>query len=68
MRITAAVIEERSGSFDLPHRSAARDGYFPMPYPGVYGHEGAGIVAAVGNVIEHLAVGGGFPVDRRLTF
>ena len=24
----------------------ARDGYFAMPYPAVYGHEGAGVVAA----------------------
>jgi aryl-alcohol dehydrogenase len=35
----------------------ARDGYFAMPYPAVYGHEGAGIVAAVGSAVEHLAVG-----------
>ena len=25
-----------------------RDGYFASPYPGVYGHEGAGVVHAVG--------------------
>jgi len=35
----------------------ARDGYFQMPYPAVYGHEGAGVVAAVGSAVEHLAVG-----------
>jgi aryl-alcohol dehydrogenase len=35
----------------------ARDGYFPMPYPGVYGHEGAGVVAEVGSTVEDLAVG-----------
>jgi Zn-dependent alcohol dehydrogenase len=35
----------------------ARDGYFAMPYPAVYGHEGAGVVAAVGNAVRHLAVG-----------
>jgi aryl-alcohol dehydrogenase len=63
MRITAAVMEEKSGSFKLDtveldalrpdevlvrivatsicHTDLhARDGYFPMPYPGVYGHEG----------------------------
>jgi aryl-alcohol dehydrogenase len=28
-----------------------------MPYPAVYGHEGAGVVAAVGSAVEHLAVG-----------
>lgn len=26
----------------------ARDGYFPMPFPGVYGHEGGGLVEVVG--------------------
>src|SRR6516165_7705 len=35
----------------------ARDGYFAMPYPAVYGHEGAGVVAAVGSAVEHLAAG-----------
>jgi aryl-alcohol dehydrogenase len=35
----------------------ARDGYFAMPYPGVYGHEGAGVVAEVGSEVAHLAAG-----------
>jgi aryl-alcohol dehydrogenase len=36
----------------------ARDGYFPnLPYPGVYGHEGAGIVEAVGAKVTRLKVG-----------
>ena len=36
----------------------ARDGYFAnLPYPGVYGHEGAGIVEAVGSKVSRLAVG-----------
>src|SRR5262249_26655723 len=35
----------------------ARDGYFSMPYPGVYGHEGAGVVAEGGAAVDHLAVG-----------
>jgi aryl-alcohol dehydrogenase len=35
----------------------ARDGYFAMPFPAVYGHEGAGVVAAVGGAVEHLAAG-----------
>jgi aryl-alcohol dehydrogenase len=35
----------------------ARDGYFAMPYPAVCSHEGAGVVAAVGNAVEHLAAG-----------
>ena len=80
MRVTAAVIEEKSGVFtldtvdlDAPRPEEvlvkiiatgichtdlhARDGYFQMPYPAVYGHEGAGVVAAVGSAVEHLAVG-----------
>jgi len=36
----------------------ARDGYFPMlPYPVVCGHEGAGVVEAVGAEVNHLAPG-----------
>ena len=35
----------------------ARDGYFPMPYPGVYGHEGAGVVAAVGAGVTRVKPG-----------
>jgi aryl-alcohol dehydrogenase len=80
MRVTAAVMEEKSGAFrldslelDMPRADEvlvaitatdichtdlhARDGYFAMPYPAVYGHEGAGIVAAVGSAVEHLAAG-----------
>jgi aryl-alcohol dehydrogenase len=34
-----------------------RDGYFDSPYPAVYGHEGAGIVHAVGNAVRALAPG-----------
>jgi len=80
MRVTAAVMEEKSGVFNLDSLDLdaprpdevlveitatgichtdlhARDGYFEMPYPAVYGHEGAGIVAAVGSAVEHLAAG-----------
>jgi aryl-alcohol dehydrogenase len=35
----------------------ARDGCFAMPLPAVYGHEGAGVVVAVGDAVEHLAAG-----------
>jgi len=35
----------------------ARHDHFQMPYPGVYGHEGAGVVAAIGSAVEYLAVG-----------
>jgi aryl-alcohol dehydrogenase len=34
-----------------------RDGYFDSPYPAVYGHEGAGIVHAVGNAVRGLVPG-----------
>ena len=32
-----------------------RDGYFDSPYPAVYGHEGAGVVHAVGSAVRGLA-------------
>jgi aryl-alcohol dehydrogenase len=35
----------------------ARDGDMPFPAPGVLGHEGAGIVAAVGDGVTNVAVG-----------
>jgi aryl-alcohol dehydrogenase len=34
-----------------------RDGYFDSPYPAVYGHEGAGVVHAVGNAVRGLRPG-----------
>jgi aryl-alcohol dehydrogenase len=34
-----------------------RDGYFDSPYPAVYGHEGAGVVHAVGSAVRSLAPG-----------
>src|SRR5262245_9453802 len=35
-----------------------RDGYFPtMPYPAVFGHEGAGVIEAVGSEVPNVAVG-----------
>ncbi|HJU18631.1 MAG TPA: NAD(P)-dependent alcohol dehydrogenase [Stellaceae bacterium] len=80
MRVTAAVMTEKSGEFRLEavelddprpdevlvkiaatgicHTDLhARDGYFDMPYPAVYGHEGAGTVAALGGAVTGLAVG-----------
>jgi aryl-alcohol dehydrogenase len=35
----------------------ARDGFFPIPCPAVYGHEGAGIVEKVGSAVTALAPG-----------
>ena len=34
-----------------------RDGYFGSPYPAVYGHEGAGVVHAVGAAVRDFAPG-----------
>ncbi len=34
-----------------------RDGYFDSPYPAVYGHEGAGVIHAVGGAVRTLAPG-----------
>jgi aryl-alcohol dehydrogenase len=35
-----------------------RDGYFPtMPYPAVFGHEGAGVVEAVGSEVPNVSIG-----------
>src|SRR5260370_18238457 len=34
-----------------------RDGYYNTPYPAVYGHEGAGVVQAVGNSVTKFAPG-----------
>jgi aryl-alcohol dehydrogenase len=34
-----------------------RDGYYDSPYPAVYGHEGAGVVQAVGGSVTALAPG-----------
>ena len=33
----------------------ARDGFFPLPWPAVYGHEGAGVVERVGSAVTALA-------------
>jgi aryl-alcohol dehydrogenase len=35
----------------------ARDGYFPLPWPAVYGHEGTGVVARVGAAVKGVAPG-----------
>ena len=34
-----------------------RDGYFSTPYPAVYGHEGAGVVHAVGSAVRGFTPG-----------
>jgi aryl-alcohol dehydrogenase len=35
----------------------ARDGFFPIPYPAVFGHEGAGVVEQVGSAVTTLRPG-----------
>jgi aryl-alcohol dehydrogenase len=35
----------------------ARDGFFEMPYPAVFGHEGAGIVERTGSAVTHVKPG-----------
>lgn len=35
----------------------ARDGFFPIPCPAVYGHEGAGVVERVGSAVTHVKPG-----------
>jgi aryl-alcohol dehydrogenase len=34
-----------------------RDGYFTIPYPAVFGHEGGGVVAAVGSAVRKVKAG-----------
>ena len=80
MKVTAAVMPERSGRWSLealelvdpaPHEVVvrvvasgicqtdvhARDGFFLLPWPAVYGHEGAGVVERVGSAVTELAAG-----------
>jgi aryl-alcohol dehydrogenase len=80
MKITAAVVRERSGPFvidaidlqdprpdELLVRVKAsgmcqtdlhgRDGYYGTPFPAVFGHEGAGVVEAVGSAVRKFAPG-----------
>ena len=80
MRVTAAVMPERSGRWVLeelelvdpaPHEVVvrvvasgicqtdvhARDGYFPVPWPAVYGHEGTGVVERVGAAVKSVVPG-----------
>jgi aryl-alcohol dehydrogenase len=80
VRVTAAVMPERSGRWSLeqldlaepaPHEVVvrvvasgicqtdvhARDGFFPLPWPAVYGHEGAGVVERVGAAVTEVTAG-----------
>jgi aryl-alcohol dehydrogenase len=80
MQITAAVVHEPGGAFQLEsvrldgprpgevlvkiaavglcHTDvAARQGHLPFPLPGVFGHEGAGTVVAVGEGVTRVSEG-----------
>jgi aryl-alcohol dehydrogenase len=80
MKITAAVVRERSGPFTIEHLDLCdprddellveivasgmcatdlhgRDAYYPTKFPKVFGHEGAGIVRAVGNKVSTFTPG-----------
>jgi aryl-alcohol dehydrogenase len=80
MKITAAVVRERSGAFNIERLDLCdpredellvevvasgmcqtdlhgRDGYYATPYPAVFGHEGAGIVRAVGRGVTTFKPG-----------
>ena len=80
MKVTAAVMPERSGRWSLESLELsepasrevvvrvvasgicqtdvhARDGFFPLPWPAVYGHEGAGVVERVGAAVTEIAPG-----------
>ena len=80
MKITAAVVHERSGPFHVEELDLCdprsdellvqvvasgmcatdlhgRDAYYPTKFPKVFGHEGAGIVRAVGNAVTSFKPG-----------
>ncbi len=80
MKITAAVVRERSGAFQIEQLDLCdpradellvevvasgmcatdlhgRDAYYPTQFPKVFGHEGAGIVRAVGTGVTKFKPG-----------
>ena len=80
MKITAAVVHERSGPFTIEDLDLCdpradellvevvasgmcatdlhgRDAYYPTKFPKVFGHEGAGIVRAVGGAVTKFKPG-----------
>jgi aryl-alcohol dehydrogenase len=80
MKITAAVVHERSGAFDVEQLDLCdprndellvevvasgmcatdlhgRDAYYPTKFPKVFGHEGAGVVRAVGSAVTNFKPG-----------
>jgi aryl-alcohol dehydrogenase len=80
MKITAAVVHERSGPFTIEQLDLCdpradellvevvasgmcatdlhgRDAYYPTKFPKVFGHEGAGVVRAVGSAVTSFKPG-----------
>jgi aryl-alcohol dehydrogenase len=80
MKITAAVVRERSGPFQIETLDLCdprtdellvevvasgmcatdlhgRDAYYPTRFPKVFGHEGAGVVRAVGSAVVNFRAG-----------
>jgi aryl-alcohol dehydrogenase len=80
MKITAAVVHERSGPFNVEQVDLCdpradellveviasgmcatdmhgRDAYYPTIFPKVFGHEGAGVVRAVGSGVTKFKTG-----------
>ena len=80
MKITAAVVHERSGPFTVEELDLCdpradellvevvasgmcatalhgRDAYYPTKFPKVFGHEGAGIVRAIGSDVSKFKTG-----------
>jgi aryl-alcohol dehydrogenase len=80
MQITAAVVRERSGPFQIETLDLCdpradellvevvasgmcatdlhgRDAYYPTQFPKVFGHEGAGVVRAVGSAVNNFRPG-----------
>jgi aryl-alcohol dehydrogenase len=77
MKITAAVVHERSGPFSIEQLDLCdpradellievvasgmcatdlhgRDAYYSTKFPKVFGHEGAGVVRAVGSAVTKI--------------
>jgi aryl-alcohol dehydrogenase len=80
MKITAAVVHERSGPFNIEQLDLCdprsdellvevvasgmcatdlhgRDAYYPTKFPKVFGHEGAGVVRAIGAAVKAFKPG-----------
>ena len=80
MKITAAVVRERSGPFQIETLDLCdpradellvevvasgmcatdlhgRDAYYPTQFPKVFGHEGAGVVRAIGSAVVNFRPG-----------